>query len=339
MTLTIWHVGGESSPQAVNGVNSAVWALANRQAEEGHRVTVICRRTFERHLGGVVVSTYRHAIWMRRFPDVIHMHSVFVPQQALLALLAKLRGVPYVITPHGGLMPQILERHGLAKRVYRRIVERSRLRGAHGILAVAFREKMDIQSFAGADIAVHVIPNPVETPRAESPVEALDPEAQEVVFLGRIERHWKGLDRVIELARLLPEISFSFYGEGGWSGDLPQNVKIRPPIFGEQKTRTLQRSRALIHLPRWEVFGISVIEAMRAGIPVIASRDMYLADELESSGALVLDLVDLQEDASVVREALRAGRGRPPYDPQFLAKFDISTVTSSTVAVYRDAVE
>ena len=61
------------------------------------------------------------------YPDVVHIHSLYVPANALLAQVLRRKGIPYVITPHGATGQQVMLRRSYFKRPYRTLIERPTL--------------------------------------------------------------------------------------------------------------------------------------------------------------------------------------------------------------------
>jgi glycosyltransferase involved in cell wall biosynthesis len=73
------------------------------------------------------------------------------------------------------------------------------------------------------------------------------------------------------------------------------------PVGGEQRTKTLGAARALLHLIRFdEPFGLSVIEAMACGTPVIAF-DRGSMGELIDHGVTGFLVKSLDEAVEAVR--------------------------------------
>jgi glycosyltransferase involved in cell wall biosynthesis len=93
-----------------------------------------------------------------------------------------------------------------------------------------------------------------------------------VVFLGRLTEG-KGLGRILELARLRPEVPFQIAGQGdiGAFGDIPPNVEVLGPLTTE-RAAYLGRARAIIAPSQYvEPFCGVVVEAALCGTPAITS--------------------------------------------------------------------
>src|SRR5213078_2831497 len=97
----------------------------------------------------------------------------------------------------------------------------------------------------------------------------------------------KGLDRLIEAMRLLPEARLIIAGndEENYRATLPsaENVRFVGAVGGEAKDELLRRAAALV-LPSYsENFGNVVLEAMAVGTPVVVTPEVGLAEEVEQA--------------------------------------------------------
>ncbi len=105
------------------------------------------------------------------------------------------------------------------------------------------------------------------------------------------------------------------------------------PVGGEVRRRTLGSARALLHLINFdEPFGLSVVEAMACGTPVIA-RDRGSMRELVEHGVtgFLVDSVDAAADAvaridEIDRTACRAA---------VAARFTVDRMADRYLSLYR----
>lgn len=336
--LSIWHHAVGPTAESVNGVDQTVWALGEEQARRGHQVTFLTDgspgQVQEAEARGIRLLPV-HAALQETPPDILHMHSVFIPVQAKLALWARRHSVPYVVSPHGGVAPQVLHRGRLKKGTYSTLIERPRFRGAAAATAVLEAEGRDIRNFIARDRpAVHVVSNAMKPAPADVPLTA----AEDVIFLGRMDILNKGIDRLAEFAALMPDVTFGLYGRraGTPLPALPSNVTPHEPIHGDAKWAVLRSAAAYLQLSRWEAFGLSVFEAMLVGTPPVVSREMYVAPLVEQWGGLAVDASRPQDWTSAIRTLIESRASRVPDDR--MAKAAAEEVHPGAVADRLDAV-
>lgn len=343
MTLHIWHSGVGPKADAVNGVDQMVWALGEAQVASGCRVTFLTAATYEQRYAagrlGIQLAQFDEAT--SGVPGVIHMHSVFNPKQARLALWAKRRRIPYVITPNGGVARPILRRNPLKKWAYSTLVERPRFRSAASVTAVAPAEVEEIARFARiAPSTVAFVPNAVRLP----PRSIESRTVEDCVYLGRLDVQHKGIDILSDFASHLPHLTFGIYGKGvrGRLPEFPSNVHLHEPVYGDAKWSILKSARAYIQLSRWEAFGLSVCEAALVDTPPILSSTMNIAPLLAGYGGLTIDIHgDLASQADRVSAFMHQIDSRPG-DPDLKSGavnlVDPRLVARRFLAVYDKAV-
>jgi glycosyltransferase involved in cell wall biosynthesis len=302
-SLHIWHDGADESSTGVNGVNAAIWLLARHQARLGHDVTLLLRvaptlvavasanasgiRLL--FLGGglwhVSNRSLVHAVTEAR-PDIVHMHSVFIPRQASLARQLRALGIPYIATPHGGLSFEVLRHNRIKKAIYAKLLERPRCLSAV-VLTASMGEETDIRAFLGPATA------PIRNMLAGIDGEALGAarwkqnfSSRRLVFLGRFDVHVKGIDLLLGVAGLMRDHEFHLYGlqDQATRESLRQlrcgcasNVFFHPPVYGPEKVQVLCNATMYIQMSRSESFGISIAEAMHLGVPCAISNQIHIA--------------------------------------------------------------
>lgn len=302
MSLRVALVGPGYPPRA-GGIELHLQRLAARLAALGCEVDVLVQA---RHSDGPLLEAVGRdpeapEVTVRRFPsrtcsdrfpvapglaahlarhgrryDVIHGHSYHAAPATLAAFL---RGaVPFVYTPHyhaGG--------HTLAARClhapYRRLGAAA-FDAAGAVIANSHAEadliRADFPQVAGR---VSVLYPGVDTAALRTgPV--LDPHGRVMLVAGRLERY-KQVDRaVVALRWLAPDVHLVVVGTGPDDRRLRRaaaavGVAARVRWAGrvtDGELRALQRSAsAAVALSRHEAFGLSVLEAVVAGAPVVAS--------------------------------------------------------------------
>jgi glycosyltransferase involved in cell wall biosynthesis len=189
-----------------------------------------------------------------------------------------------------------------------------------------------------------------ELPRAwgANPADDVPPDARVLLAVCRLERQ-KGVDVAVRAFAAVrsrhPDVELVVLGEGPERGALESlaqelGVPTRLPGRVPDVAAWLRRATLLVHPVRWEGFGLAVLEAMVAGVPVVASRVSSLP-ELVADGETGV-LVEADDPA-----ALAAGIERVLAAPAQLGEagrqrardeFSVARMTDRTVALYESVV-
>ncbi|HYL06404.1 MAG TPA: glycosyltransferase [Thermoanaerobaculia bacterium] len=265
--------------------------------------------------------------------DRVHLHSVFLLPTKVAALAAERARVPYLVSPRGMLVGDLLRRRGrLRKTLWLRLVERRTLARAallHATSDLEAEEAARLGLRLGLQLPpVRVVPNGVEPEPWDPAREAeLSPAVRAVVarrplllFLGRVS--WKkGLDRLVAALAEVPGATLAIAGadEDGYGKHLDQLAaaagvagRIVPLglVRDADKACLLHSADALV-LPSYsENFGNVVLEAMAAGLPVVVTAEVGLAHEVRRVGAGVVADGDPPRLAAALRDLLADAPGR-----------------------------
>lgn len=329
-SMRIWHVGASSSPYRVDGVSRTVWSLSRQQAHLGHEVTLLTdtppddagvqmARAANLKLIDVRATAFSYRSEVRRIierekPQIVHMHSVFVVRQATLGRVLNQMAIPYIITPHAGLAPQVLKRGVVKKTLYSFFRERPRFEGAAAIALVTPNEERAVRSFLpNYRHPIQWMPNPIDIDHFEHHRwQGLQP-VKRVVFMGRFDVLVKGIDVLVETARLLPDIRFDLYGTEDhktldWlnrlKSNLPANVEFHEPIFGDAKAKMLSNASLYLQPSRWEGFPVSVAECLFLGVPCAVADTLDMAQMFRQYDLGPVIPLDPPRAAEVIRAAM-----------------------------------
>jgi glycosyltransferase involved in cell wall biosynthesis len=369
--MKIWHVGGFWSPHRVDGIANASWALSFEQARLGHEVSLIMDSSPDAAAIEIaaaaamkLVPTSKSVLHfgqeVRRLlneqsPDVVHMHSVFIPQQAVMARVLRRRGVPYVITPHAGLLPQVLKRGTIKKGIYGTLVERRRFMGASAISTVTPGEERAVHAYLPHfHKPIRWIPNPVAIDQlGQHRWQGLPGHqgSNRITFLGRFDVLHKGIDVLIEIARMLPDVRFDLFGAEDvktrdWlerlKRNLPANVTFHDPIFGPEKGKMLAESCLYVQPSRWEGFPVSVAECLYLGVPCAITDALDLAQLYRQYDLGLLIPLDPPSAAARIRAALADEMRMREWSRRgqhFAQKHFQPPVAETHLAVYQEVIE
>ncbi|HEU4889811.1 MAG TPA: glycosyltransferase [Thermoanaerobaculia bacterium] len=250
--------------------------------------------------------------------DVVHIHAVYLWTGIAAARAARKAGVPYVISPRGMLVPELIRRKSrMVKTLWLQMLER---RGFANAAAVHFTSALEGEEAKRVGLPLpkpFVVPNGIDVePRPDVPRDDAT-----LLFLGRV--NWKkGLDRVISALPSLPGVRFAIAGndDEGLTPRLRElaqhqgvgdRVEFLGPVYGAAKNELLARATLFVLLSTSENFGNAVLEALAMETPVVLSRDVGLAEEVARAGAGIIGLDDvaaLLHDAERRAEMGRKGR-------------------------------
>lgn len=238
-------------------------------------------------------------------PDVFHAHLTW-PLACELGLLgAGLSRVPAVVATHQLFLDVSGKRAWLAPRVVWRSVDRHI--AVSESVARSLREKLHVD---GRKITV--VPNGV--PLDGTPDTSVQGTPPVVVTTAQLRAH-KGHEYLLQAARELPDVRFLFVGEGPERQQLESlarslGVDDRVDFLGfRSDVRELLRRCDLFVLPSLdEGLPLSVLEAMTAGKPVVATRAGGTDEAVEDG---VTGIVVEPRDVKALAAAIRAVLGDP----------------------------
>jgi phosphatidylinositol alpha-mannosyltransferase len=223
---------------------------------------------------------------LREFtPDVIHVHDPLSPSTSMLGVWHA--NAPVVATFHS-----YYESGDMVARVYTAVVPLLRpiwKRLAQRI-AVSPSAARTVTSRLGDD-PVRIVPNGAETELFASARPARLPPGRKMLFVGRLEPR-KGFPVALRafaiLAREYPDLRFIVVGAGSERyhlDDLDPQVRARIHMQGrvpDEELPTFHAAADVYISPAIgsESFGIVLIEAMAAGLPVVASDIVGYRDVL-----------------------------------------------------------
>ena len=284
--------------------------------------------------------------------DIFHFHSVFIPyfipfKNCIISL-----GYPYVHTPHGGYDSNLIQKNKTLKSLYIALFEQNLVKNASKVICVHEKEIPQVLNIS-ANANTAVIYNSVEINTETNNIANIETSSKELVYLGRFDILHKGLDKLILLAKKLEEldnqITIKIYGSGNGKNQLENliskssvnNIKIESPVFGIEKAKVLAKATAYIQLSKWEIFGMSIVEAMLKGKTLILSSGCALSDLLTASNTgLVINTDNIETSAHQVIEYLN-NIDKIKNDGIKLksiaeSKFSIDTISKQTFELYQE---
>mgnify|MGYP001112808084 CR=1 FL=1 len=246
--------------------------------------------------------------------DVVHLHNVWVPGNAALVGPLRQSGLPYLVSPHGGLMPAALHHHAWRKRLFLSTVLRNLIPQAALIHALNSAEEQAIASVYPG-VPTRVLPSGVPPLLLESAERVkqekidheawaagdLDPCRLRLLYLGRLDVRYKGLDvllQAVDLCRApLAASGARLVLAGPFNSDADEQVvrhlmegmeplvRLWPPVYGEEKIRLMASCDVFLYPSRSEGLPVSVLEALALGKPCVVTPGSNMADVVQRADA------------------------------------------------------
>lgn len=263
--------------------------------------------------------------------DLVHIHSLYRFPVTYAAWLARKTGVPYIIRPHGSLDPFLYRqcRFGKValplKRMYERFFDIPNLNHA-GAIHYTTREEAERASFLGLRAKPVIVPNGIDWESyAELPTKGdfrkrlgMSEQTPLILFLGRINFK-KGLDLLVPVfafvAKRVPLARLAIVGPDNEGYGLKVRRWCREQgiadkvIFvdhlGPEQVKQAYVDADVFVLPSYtENFGMTVVEAMACGCPVVISDQVNIWREVQEEGAGVVVGLDPPQIADAICRVL-----------------------------------
>ena len=238
--------------------------------------------------------------------DVIHAHD-WITFPAGVVLAAQ-RGKPLVIQVHATEFDRSGE--NVNQAVYE--IERYGMDASMAIIAVSHLTKRTIvERYGISPEKVRVIHNGIEIKDLETTSQRATRKEKTVLFLGRIT--WqKGPEFFVKAAcRVLEKLDDARFIMAGWGDLAPQTVEqvaamgLGHKFFftgflrGQAVERAYKMADVYVMPSVSEPFGLTVLEAIQYGVPVILSKSSGIA-ELLPRGAMKVDFWDTEQMANKI---------------------------------------
>lgn len=270
-------------------------------------------------------------------PDVIHAHFTGIGYMA--SELATKEKIPLVITEHSSMMVQPTISDSL-----KRIAEKG-YRAANRVIAVSTFLKDCICRHTG--VVAKVVPNIVPLEFHYGKHEHYGMRFISVANLIPGKRINILLRAFAEMSSSYEDVVLDIVGDGDQRGDLEilakeLNISDKVNFHGallRQEIDTLYRDCDCFVLPSaFETFGVVYVEAMAAGLPVIATRCGGPEDFITEENGILVDVDDIE---ALEQAMLFMYQSRKQFDSMAISqnamnRFSSKMIAKALVSVYND---
>lgn len=309
-----------SNTEKRTGVENYSFHLINELAREhSAEITLISPRKVDLNVNQIVIPIPRlwtllrlsWEIWRRK------IDNLFVPSHVLPLIVPK----NTTITIHDVVFKYSPESYSLGSRLYLDWAAKRAVKRAKNIIVPSQMTRNDLISFYHADVKkIHVVPLGFSTESKTVATEISTPILEKYglargnyfLYLGRLETK-KNTDTLIkafvEFAKDNEAMKLVLAGFPGYGGEailklIPANLEdriLRPGYISELEKGVLLRNTLCFIFPsRFEGFGIPLLEAMHAQVPVIAS-DIPTSREIGHEGFLFFNPDSTEELADLMK--------------------------------------
>jgi len=300
----------------MGGIGTVIYYEAKYLSDAGHEVKIVTLNPKREHTPNVELIRLVKPNEVNKLNcDIIHIHDGL---QFLRALKQDMRAVA---TYHGytpwHLRPTVRDMifMPIYKRVYLRQLTRTAVKK---IIAVS---KYVSRELAHVNEKVSVIYNGVETrlfrPINDERIKELKEQMGEpaLIYVGSFYRHKRVLDLVKAMPLVLREYSNCKLTLVGYGPEKPkiaklskklgvqQQVKLKETVPNQELPLYYNAADICITASMWEGFGLTPLEAMACGKPVIGRNIPAIAEQAEKAGS-ILTFNRLEEVPNLMKDLL-----------------------------------
>lgn len=243
---------------------------------------------------------------------IIHAHSTFHPLNHDVAAAARRLGLKVFFHPHGALDPVLFSGWSVKafkKRLYLRFIGIPDLNKAAGIFALTPLEAEQLVTL-GVKSQINVIPNGITLLTDAGPESAasfrsnqqISPQDKVILFVGRITAKKRLEDIIAAFAKLrlvsddlILAIAGNANQDAAYHGRLlttaaklgcAEHIRWLGFLDERAKPAAFAGADCFVHASESEGMALAILEAMSAGLPVVATRGCYMRQAAEAGAIL-----------------------------------------------------
>jgi glycosyltransferase involved in cell wall biosynthesis len=280
--------------------------------------------------------------------NLTHLHVLY-PAGLFAYYLKETRGIPYVITFHwSGYLPEA----NLFSRLssFRKALSIFVTRKARTLLPISKKLKKSLES-CGIKGKSKIIHNVIDTDLFK-PASAKEPHDKiRLLHVSNIKemKNVQGIiQAVVELSKKRNDFSLTIVCEENYEvlnksvtlGNHQNLIEVVPPVSQTEVAILMQNSDIYIHFSNYETFGLTLLEAVSCGVPVIATHTGLVEEfNIEKFGKLVIknNIEDLKSKLNWMLDHYQS------YNPEMMhnfveENFSYNVIGKKYLDIYREII-
>lgn len=303
-----------------NGAVKAVHGLASGLVNCGAKVEILCEGSrsedlndsscqtdagytikwfanSSRHLSFKIATGLQEYIRNEVKPGLVILNGIFHPSVYGMSRLLKKQSIPYIVAPHDPYHPSIFTKNAHLKWPYWYFLEHRLLKQARAIQVLDSRHAQWLRHLG---VATPIVETPngfsAENVLPESTLRWRSHGSPNILFLGRIDTHNKGLDLLLEaFAQVSEATNARLVIQGPDNGDrqsleqqtaklaISENVTFLEPDFDRSAASIAGDCDIFCISSRFEGFSLAALEAMLAARVLLVSEVAGIAPHVQAS--------------------------------------------------------
>ncbi|MFF2960807.1 glycosyltransferase family 4 protein [Streptomyces sp. NPDC057963] len=277
---------------------------------------------------------------------IIHAHTGIYG--GVLALRLAQPDARIVVTEHVTFLKKIFAQPA-ARALYRDVLVRA---DAFLCVSTYLRDQVATE-FPDLAHKLQVVPNVIDFD-AFSPGCEYSPSLLKWLYVGRLIKH-KGVRELLEAFALVAEkeplATLTMVGSGALEEELltraqeleiADRFRILPPVAPDEVDGLMHQHDLLVHASKVETFGMTIVEAVAAGLPVLVTRSFGPEETLSGIESEAGALMEISDDPQIIADAYWNLRSRvteldlPAARKELEQRYGAPAVAQQLMDVYLD---
>jgi len=259
--------------------------------------------------------------------DLLHIHAIFSYPSTIAMVIARHHRIPYIVRPLGQLCTWSLQQSARKKQAYLQLIERENLYRSSALHFTSVQEQNEAEILE-LDCPSFILPHGITIPPTLNDIQQqqahqslrqqlqLPSDEPILLFLSRLHAK-KGLDYLLPALGQLKGQRFTFLlagsGELAYEAEISQLIKAAGLdgrvhrlglVAGEMKQLLLKGSDLFVLTSYSENFGVAVLEAIAAGLPVVVTFGVALAEVVKEESVGFVAELEVESIATAIRQGL-----------------------------------